>query len=52
MHVSVYDVKVRASLHLCVLEVMSPQRSDLVLSADIPHGEADVLVLDCLHIET
>ena len=30
---------------------MSPQRSDLVLTADVPHSEADVLVLDSLHIE-
>ena len=30
---------------------MSPQGPDLVLTADVPHGEADVLVLDCLHIE-
>lgn len=37
---------------LGVLEVMPPQRSDLVLSTDIPHGELDVLVLDGLNIET
>lgn len=37
---------------LGVLEVMSPQRSDLVLSTDIPHGELDVLVLDGLDVET
>ena len=30
---------------------MSPQRSDLVLTAHVPHSEADVLVLDSLHIE-
>ena len=36
---------------LGVLEVMSPQRTDLVLSSDIPHGELDVLVLDGLDIE-
>ena len=36
---------------LSVLEVMPPQRSDLVLSTDIPHGELDVLVLDCLDVE-
>jgi hypothetical protein len=36
---------------LCVLEVMSPQRSDLVLSTNIPHGELDVLVLDSLDVE-
>ena len=31
---------------------MSPQRSDLVLSSDIPHGELDVLVLDGLDVES
>lgn len=36
---------------LGVLEVMPPQRADLVLSADIPHGELDVLVLDGLDVE-
>ena len=30
---------------------MSPERSDLVLSSDIPHGELDVLVLDRLDVE-
>ena len=37
---------------LGVLEVMPPQRADLVLTADIPHGELDVLVLDGLDVET
>jgi hypothetical protein len=37
---------------LGVLEVMSPQRSNLVLSTNIPYGELDVLVLDCLNVET
>lgn len=36
---------------LGVLEVMPPQRADLVLSADIPHGELNVLVLDGLDVE-
>ena len=30
---------------------MSPEGPDLVLATDIPHGEADVLVLDGLHVE-
>ena len=30
---------------------MSPQGPDLVLTAHVPHSEADVLVLDGLHIE-
>jgi len=37
---------------LGVLEVMPPQRSDLVLTADIPHGELDVLVLNRLNVES
>jgi len=37
---------------LGVLEVMSPQRSDLVLSTNIPYSELDVLVLDGLNVET
>ena len=37
---------------LGVLEVMPPERTDLVLASDIPHGEGDVLVLDCLDVET
>ena len=30
---------------------MSPQRTDLVLTAHVPHCEADVLVLHGLHVE-
>ena len=37
---------------LCVLKVMSPQRSDLILTADVPHCKADVLVFNCLDVET
>ena len=37
---------------LGVLEVMSPKRTDLVLTADIPDGELNVLVLDSLDVET
>jgi hypothetical protein len=36
---------------LCVLEVMSPEGSDLVLSTNIPYGELNVLVLDSLNVE-
>lgn len=36
---------------LGVLEVMPPQRSDLVLSSDIPHGELNVLVFHGLNVE-
>lgn len=31
---------------------VSPERSDLVLSADVPDGERNVLVLDSLDIKT
>jgi len=37
---------------LSVLEVMSPQWSNFVLSTNIPHGELDVLVLDGLNVES
>ena len=37
---------------LGVLEVMSPEGTDLVLTTDIPDGELDVLVLDSLDVET
>ena len=37
--------------YLCVLEVVAPQRADLVLASHIPHREADVLVLHRLHVE-
>jgi hypothetical protein len=36
---------------LGVLEVMSPQRSDLVLSTNIPYSELNVLVFDSLNVE-
>lgn len=41
-----------AWLTLGVLEVVPPQGTDLVLATHVPHGEADVLVLHCLYIET
>ena len=31
--------------------VVPPERTNLVLSSDIPHGERDVLVLDGLNVE-
>jgi hypothetical protein len=37
---------------LGVLEVMPPERANLVLATDIPHGELDVLVLYGLDVET
>ena len=37
---------------LGVLEVMSPEGSDLVLPTDVPHSELNVLVLDGLDVET
>ena len=33
------------------LEVVSPERSDLVLATHVPDCEADVLVLHRLHVE-
>ena len=36
---------------LRVLEVVAPQRPDLVLATDVPNREADVLVLDGLDVE-
>lgn len=40
------------SVYLCVLEVVSPQWSDLILTTDIPNSEANVLVFDRFHIES
>ena len=37
---------------LRVLEVVSPQRTNLVLSPDIPHRERNVLVFDRFGVET
>ena len=37
--------------HLRVLEVVAPEWSDLVLTADVPNRERDVLVLDRLDVE-
>ena len=36
---------------LSVLEVVAPQRPDLVLSSYVPNGELDVLVFDGLDVE-
>ena len=35
-----------------VLEVMSPQGSDLVLSTNIPYSELNILVFDSLNVKT
>lgn len=37
--------------HLCVLEVVAPQWPDLVLTADVPHREANVFVFYGLDVE-
>ena len=37
---------------LRVLVVVAPERADLVLTADVPDCERDVLVLDRLNVET
>jgi hypothetical protein len=36
---------------LSILEVVSPQRSDLVLATNVPHCELNVLVLDSLDVK-
>jgi hypothetical protein len=36
---------------LRVLVIVTPQRADLVLATDIPHCEADVLILHRLDVE-
>jgi len=36
---------------LGVLEIMPPQRSDFILSTNVPHGELDILILDSLNVE-
>ncbi len=36
---------------LCILVVMSPERANLILTADVPDGERNVLVLHRLHVE-
>ena len=41
-----------SKLTLCVLEVMPPQRPNLILTSDVPHSETNVLVLHRFHIET
>lgn len=43
---------VQVPLTLSVLEVVTPQRPDFVLTAHIPHCEADVLVLYSFNIKT
>lgn len=40
------------SSYLCVLKVMSPQWSDLVLAAHVPNSETDIFIFYSLHIET
>ena len=36
---------------LGVLEVVAPQRPDLVLAAHVPDCEANILILHCLHVK-
>lgn len=38
--------------YLRVLEVMSPQGSDLVLATHIPNSKTDIFIVYSLHIET
>lgn len=39
-------------LYLCVLEVVPPQRSDLVLATHIPYSETNVFIFYRLDVET
>lgn len=43
---------IQTSFTLSVLEVMSPQWSDLVLTTHIPHSETNVLIFYRLNIKT
>jgi len=36
---------------LGILKVMPPKRTDLVLTADVPHGEGDVLIFYSFYVE-
>merc|ERR1719373_124047 len=36
---------------VCTLIIISPKRTDLVLTTDVPNSEADVFVFECFHIE-
>lgn len=38
--------------YLRILEVMSPQGSDLVLATHIPNSKTDIFIVYSLHIET
>lgn len=37
---------------LGILEIMPPERTDLILTTNVPHGELDVPVFDSLDVET
>ncbi len=37
---------------LGILVVVSPQRSNLILSSNIPHCKANILIFDGLYVET
>ena len=41
----------RAGGAVAAARTVAPERADLVLAADVPDGERDVLVLDRLHVE-
>ena len=44
--------KEKKKITLGVLEIVAPEGANLVLTSHIPHGEADVLVLNSLDVET
>jgi hypothetical protein len=46
-----HNASTHKKVHLCVLEVVTPQGADLVLATHVPHRKVDVLVLHSLHVE-
>lgn len=37
---------------LCILEVVTPQRTNFVLTTNIPHRKANILIFYCLYIKS
>lgn len=46
-----YDVNIDLS-YLCVLEIVSPQGSNFILTTYIPYCKADVFIFYSFHIKT
>lgn len=45
--IRVYDI----NKALCALIIMAPERSQLILAADIPNSEGNIVILNCFDIE-